>query len=299
MRVVAVALLFSASPIIVNESLGEPPATPPALLARPTAIAESAFEVFATMSDTEGRVLYDRTKPLLSVHRLKEVVYDEHFKDYKIVLLSADAQKVATITEEHRGQTVVILAGDRPIMALQITRPITDGVIRMPLQPDAVERLKPLIDADAEPLQATIDAYLAQVAEVIGHAVGPKLLGNARQIESLEFSCRVDPPGNPSQVRASVAPPNRRLEQTIVQVIRTLKFPPIPRRILEEGGYKFLEFRNKMLPRRPERVGPNQAMRPTASPQCLTFRRPTHVHFAQRLLSSAVADLILVRPQLW
>lgn len=128
MRVVLVAILLAASSIIVNETAGEPAATPPALLARPTVIPEAAFEVFATMTGADGRVVYDRSKPLLSVHQVKDVVYDEHSNEYRIVLLSTETKKLATITEQRRGQIVVILAGDRPIMGLEITEPITDGV---------------------------------------------------------------------------------------------------------------------------------------------------------------------------
>jgi hypothetical protein len=104
-------------------------------------------------------------------------------------------------------------------------------------------------DAHAEPLQSIIDVYIDQVGAIAGGAIIPELARHRELVKgTTEFSFKIDPAGHPSEVKVVSTPRNRIDEQTISRVIHDLKFPRIPKRILEEGGYEYLEFRNKMGP---------------------------------------------------
>jgi len=67
-------------------------------------------------------------------------------------------------------------------------------------------------------------------------------LGNVTK----KFSFRIDAAGHPSEIKASSIPPTEFLDQLVIRVIRGLKFPSIPKEILEK--YKYLEFRTEMGP---------------------------------------------------
>jgi hypothetical protein len=141
MRVILAAVLFAAFSTIVRETAAESP-TPPPLLARPTAIPGPAFELFAVLAYREDRPIYDRSKPLLSVDRVRDVVYGARSSEYKIALLAADAKKLANITKQHHGEELLVVSGGRVVMSWQFDVPVTDGVIRMPSRPDKADHLK-------------------------------------------------------------------------------------------------------------------------------------------------------------
>jgi hypothetical protein len=70
------------------------------------------------------------------------VVHDVQSGEYRIVLLAADAKKLANITKQHGGETLLVISGGRIIMRLQFRVPVTDGVIRMPSRLDTADVLK-------------------------------------------------------------------------------------------------------------------------------------------------------------
>ena len=101
--------------------------------------------------------------------------------------------------------------------------------------------------AQTEPLQATIDAYMAHVNKIVGDALMPELAEHRELVKgTTEFSFRIDPAGHPNEIKAVSTPRNEFVEQTILRVLRASTFPPIPKRILKQGGYEYLEFRTKM-----------------------------------------------------
>ena len=67
-------------------------------------------------------------------------------------------------------------------------------------------------------------------------------LGNVTK----KFSFRINTAGRPSEITASSVPPNKFLDQLVTRLIRGLKFPRIPKNILEK--YKYLEFQTEMSP---------------------------------------------------
>src|SRR5260370_26966520 len=75
-----------------------------------------------------------------------------------------------------------------------------------------------------------------------------------------EFSFRIGAAGHPNEIKATSVPPPKFLDQLVIRVIRGLKFPPIPKDILEK--YPDIEFRTRMGP--PGSVGSNQALERTA-----------------------------------
>ena len=94
-----------------------------------------------------------------------------------------------------------------------------------------------------------IDAYIANVGEMAGRALMPELAKHRELVKgTTKVSFRVDPAGHPSEIKAVSTPRNQFVEQTILRVVRRMKFPPIPKRILQEGGYTSLEFRTEMGP---------------------------------------------------
>jgi hypothetical protein len=101
--------------------------------------------------------------------------------------------------------------------------------------------------AKGESVQPTVDAYMAKVTRIVASALMPELakhreLGNVTK----KFSFRIDAAGRPSEITATTVPPNQFLDQLVFRVIRGLKFPRIPKNILER--YEYLEFRTEMGP---------------------------------------------------
>jgi outer membrane biosynthesis protein TonB len=101
--------------------------------------------------------------------------------------------------------------------------------------------------AMADSLQPAVDSYMAEVTRIVAGALMPELakhreLGNVAK----KFSFQIDAAGRPSEIRVTTIPPNKLLDQLVVKVIRGLKFPRIPKNILEK--YKSLEFQTEMGP---------------------------------------------------
>jgi outer membrane biosynthesis protein TonB len=98
-------------------------------------------------------------------------------------------------------------------------------------------------------LQSMIDAYIAQVGEMAGNALMPELAKHRELVKgTTKFSFRLDPAGHPSHIEAISAPRNKFVEQTTLRVIRRMTFPAIPKKILQDGGFEYLEFRTEMRP---------------------------------------------------
>jgi hypothetical protein len=102
-------------------------------------------------------------------------------------------------------------------------------------------------EAETDPLQPKVDAYIVVVSQIVGNALMPELakyreLGNVTK----KFSFRIDATGHPSEIRATSIPSNEFLDQLVIRVIRPLKFPRIPKDILEK--YPDIEFRTEMGP---------------------------------------------------
>jgi hypothetical protein len=117
-------------------------------------------------------------------------------------------------------------------------------------------------DAETDALQSKVDAYIGEVGQIVAQALMPELaqhreLGNVTK----KFSFRIDATGRPFEIKATSIPSTEFLDQLVTQVIRGLKFPPIPAEILEK--YKDLEFRTQMGP--PGSIGSNQALERTAA----------------------------------
>ena len=101
--------------------------------------------------------------------------------------------------------------------------------------------------AETNALEPKVDVYLDQAGQILAHALMPELakhrdLGNVTK----KFSFRIDAAGYPSEIKATSTPPTELLDRLVVRVIRSLKFPPIPKDILAK--YKYLEFRTEMGP---------------------------------------------------
>lgn len=104
-------------------------------------------------------------------------------------------------------------------------------------------------DATATSTQPLIDAYLNQVGEMVVRALTPELAKRREPVTGkTRFSFLIDPAGHASDIKAVSTPRNAFAEQTILRVIRQLRFPPIPERIVKEDGYKYLKFTNVMDP---------------------------------------------------
>jgi outer membrane biosynthesis protein TonB len=102
-------------------------------------------------------------------------------------------------------------------------------------------------DAETDALQSKVDAYIDKVGQIVAQALMPELakhreLGNVTK----RFSFRIDAAGHPSEIKATSIPPSEFLDQLVIRVIRGLKFPRIPKEILEK--YEHLEFRTEMGP---------------------------------------------------
>lgn len=106
-------------------------------------------------------------------------------------------------------------------------------------------------EARSAELQSMIDAYIAQVGEMAANAFLPELARHGEPMKgTTKYSFRLSPAGHPSDIKAVSTPRNQFVEQTILRVIRRMKFPPIPKNILKEGGYTSLEFQTEMGPAR-------------------------------------------------
>ena len=101
-------------------------------------------------------------------------------------------------------------------------------------------------DAKTDALQSKVDAYIDQVGQIVAHAVMPALARHRAWERHKKFSFRIDAAGHPSEIKASSIPPTEFPDQLVIRVIRGLKFPSIPKEILEK--YKYLEFRTEMGP---------------------------------------------------
>jgi hypothetical protein len=92
----------------------------------------------------------------------------------------------------------------------------------------------------ADSLRPEVDAYMVDVTRIVAGALAElakhRELGNVTK----KFSFQIDAAGRPSQIRVTTIPPNKLLDQLVVRVIPGLKFPPIPKNILQK--YKSLEF---------------------------------------------------------
>ena len=141
MRVILAAVLFATFSTIVRETAAESP-TPPPLLARPTAQPGPAFQLFAVLQHRDDGFICDRSKPLLSVDRVKDIVYDPRSRESRIVLLAADAKKLANITKQHGGETLLLISGNQLMVQWPVRVPVTDGVIRISSRPDTADVLK-------------------------------------------------------------------------------------------------------------------------------------------------------------
>jgi hypothetical protein len=128
-------------------------------------------------------------------------------------------------------------------------------------------------DEQARPLQADIDAYMAQVTETVGRAFGSSELAMHPELADagMKFSFRVNREGRPDHIEATVTPNNPSVERIVVQVISGLKFAPIPKRIIDEGGYEYLEFRTQTVPKGDKTPSSNQTMQPTARRRTASF----------------------------
>jgi hypothetical protein len=97
--------------------------------------------------------------------------------------------------------------------------------------------------------QPLIDAYMNQVGEMVVRALTLELAKRREPVTGkTKFSFLIDPAGHASDIKAVSTPRNAFAEQTILRVIRHLRFPPIPERIVKEDGYKYLKFTNEMDP---------------------------------------------------
>jgi len=101
--------------------------------------------------------------------------------------------------------------------------------------------------AETDVLQSKVDAYLDKVGPILAQALMPELakhpeLGNVRKT----FSFRIDAAGHPREIKATSVPSTTFLNRLVVRVIRGLKFPPIPKELLQK--YPEIEFRTEMGP---------------------------------------------------
>jgi hypothetical protein len=125
----------------VRDTAAESP-TPPPLLARPTAMPGPAFQLFAVLQHRDDRFIYDRSKPLLSVDRVKDIAYDPRSRESSIVLLAANAKKLASITKQHGGETLLVISGNRLMVQWPVRVPVNDGFIRISSRPDTADIFK-------------------------------------------------------------------------------------------------------------------------------------------------------------
>lgn len=100
-------------------------------------------------------------------------------------------------------------------------------------------------DAATDELQPKVDAYIAQVGGIVRDALMPELAEHRELGDVIkEFSFSIDAAGHPKEIRASTTPPTEFLDKLVIRVIRGLKFPPIPKEILEK--YPEIEFPTRM-----------------------------------------------------
>jgi hypothetical protein len=114
---------------------------------------------------------------------------------------------------------------------------------------------------ESDALQTKVDAYIQEVGQIVRDALMPELAEHRELGDVIkEFSFRIDAAGHPNEIKATSIPPTKFLDQLVIRVIRGLKFPPIPKEILEK--YPDIEFRTRMGP--PGSIGSNQALERTA-----------------------------------
>ena len=139
-------------------------------------------------------------------------------------------------------------------------------------------------DAQTDALQPKVDAYIAQVGEIVRDALMPELAAHRELGDVIkEFSFSIDAAGHPREIKASTTPPTEFLDKLVIRVIRGLKFPPIPKDILEK--YPEIEFRTRMGP--PGSIRSNQTLERTAD------RRENFLSMTPTMKSGA--QLALVR----
>jgi hypothetical protein len=137
-------------------------------------------------------------------------------------------------------------------------------------------------DAQTDALQPRVDAYIAQVGEIVRDALMPELAAHRELGDVIkEFSFSIDAAGHPKEIKASTTPPTEFLDKLVIRVIRGLKFPPIPKEILEK--YPEIEFRTRMGP--PGSIRSNQTMQLTPSGTAFTFSM-TSLHSFQFSLAA-------------
>lgn len=108
----------------------------------------------------------------------------------------------------------------------------------------------------AKALESEQSAYVTQVSSVVAHAVMDKLAEHPELLKgSMKFSFRLDPQGHQSDARVISSTSNRFVEQTTLRMIRASKFPPVPKRVIKEGGYKYIEIQCEWSLERPRANG--------------------------------------------
>jgi hypothetical protein len=87
---------------------------------------------------------FDAERPLLVVRSVSDLRLARDRKGVVIVLVPGDAQKFAAITRKYNQGLLLLEAQGRVLQVVQITAPITDGVIgfKYPDQADVAEYLR-------------------------------------------------------------------------------------------------------------------------------------------------------------
>ena len=117
---------------------------------KPADSSTPLFRVFAPVpmkpanSAAPTGFTFDAKRPLLVIRSVSDLRLARDRKGVIIVLMPGDAQRFAAITRKYNPGLLLLEAEGRVLQAMQITAPITDGVIgfKYPDQADVAEYLR-------------------------------------------------------------------------------------------------------------------------------------------------------------
>lgn len=118
---IAVLLMLAAIPLAA-EVVPNDPATPLFRIFEPIPVKASAA------ADTT-RVTYDDKHPLMIVHSVADLRLARDEKGVLLTLTASDTKTFATITRQHNGHRLLLVAEGDVVQAMNITGPIVDGVL--------------------------------------------------------------------------------------------------------------------------------------------------------------------------
>jgi len=97
-------------------------------------------------------------------------------------------------------------------------------------------------DANAETPRSATFSYQTQINTMVLQAVVPELAKHVNLLKgTVKFSFRLDREGHLKSLKITSSTSNRFVEQTTMRMIRAMKFPPIPQKVIAEQGHDYVD----------------------------------------------------------